>query len=251
MIGTLEINLAGRIMLGASRHGLVDPERIHVFVRAIVDVIDHEYPYGRPGLVTLEPLITEQLNLLEASLVDARMRRECSGCDVVQIPDQPSSGDDETPLEEKPRRVRTLQGRGHTVEAKAMEEKLRDQRAPVQELLRKDCVNMGLLNQKQAEKMVRSMVGKPPEEGEALVVAQLRQILQDQVKGIIRRLKGGPWATPQVQEDMRQDIHNARSVRSILMLAQQIVKERRAWENQHGKSGLFGGLFGSRRGLGA
>ena len=81
-------------------------------------------------------------------------------------------------------------------------------------------------------------------------MAQLRQILQDQVKGIIRRLKGGPWASPQVQEDMRQDIHNARSVRSILMLAQQIVKERRAWENQHGKSGLFGGLFGSRRGLG-
>lgn len=258
MTDTLEINLAARIMLGSSRHGVVDPRRVHVFVRAIMDVIDHRYPEQRPGLLSLEPVITEQLNLLEAALIDARMHRECGAGDAVLIPEaapgvaqQEDAGKDEEAEEaERKLRRRRLQGKGHTVQAKAMEEKLSEQRAPVQELLRKDCVELGLIDAKRAEKMVRSMVGKAPEEGESLVVEQLRQILQDQVKGIIRRLKGGPWATPQAQEDMRQDIHNARSVRSILMLARQVLKERHAWEKQHG-AGLFGGLFGSRKGLGA
>ena len=257
MTGTLEINLAGRIMLGASRHGLADPGRIRVFVRAIVDVIDSKYPEGHPGLLVMEPLITEQLNLLEASLVDARMRRECGGCGTpggVEVMVHAESDDngqgEEAAGEDRKLRRRTLTGKGHTVEAKRMEEKLRDCRAPVQELLRNDCVHLGLIDGKRAEKMIRGMVGKSPEEGEGMVVDELRRILQEQVKGVIRRLKGGPWSTPQEQEAMRQDIQRARSVRSVLMLARQIAKERHAWENEHGGSRLLGGLFGSRRRIG-
>ena len=255
MSDTLEINLAGRIMLGASRHGLSDPARVHEFVRAIVAVIDHHHPDGRPGLKAPEPLITEQLQLLEAALVDARLRRQLSAgmAPPVQPVDEVAAGvedDAEAVAEDRPRiRQRVLKGKGHTVVAKAMEEKLRDERAPVQQLLLEDCVHLGLLDKKQAQRLVRSMVGRSPEEGEQQVVEQLRQILQDQVKGIIRRLKGGPWATPQQQEDMRQDIHNARSVRSILMLARQIIKERREWEKRNGKGGMFGNWFGARKGL--
>ena len=116
-----------------------------------------------------------------------------------------------------------------------MEEKLREGRQPVQELLRNDCVQLGLIDRKQAERLIRGMLGKQPEVAEQDVVEVLRQILQDQVKGIIRRLKGGPWATPQAQEEMRQDIHHARSVRAILMFARQVIKERRAWKKKHGK----------------
>ncbi len=245
---TLEFNLRGRILLGAARHGAISPQRVAVLARAIVAVVDHHYPDGRPSLRVLEPLLAGQLALLEAALTgrDAGEERPASAAPdtVVEAPS------DKVPPESarKPRR-RTLKGKGHTVVAKSMEEKLREGRQPVQELLRGECVQLGLIDRKQAERLVRGMLGKQPEVAEQDVVEVLRQILQDQVKGIIRRLKGGPWATPQAQEEMRQDIHHARSVRAILMLARQIVKERRAWEKQHGK-GLFGGLFGGRRGLG-
>jgi hypothetical protein len=247
-------------MLGAPRHGLAELHRINIFVRAIVDVIDHYHPDGTPGLAELEPLITEQLLLLEAALIDARMRRECEIADETAASRDPETevredlAEDEATLgADEPQtgvHRRALHGMGHAVAAKAMEEKLRDERAPVQDLLRKDCVNLGLVDPKKAERMVLSMTGKSPEEGEKLVVEQLREVLQKQVKGMIRRLKGGPWATPRAQEEMRQDIHNARSVRSILMLARQIGKERQAWEKKHGVAGGFASFFRSHKGLG-
>ncbi|WP_043107283.1 hypothetical protein [endosymbiont of unidentified scaly snail isolate Monju] len=250
---TLEVNLRGRILLGAARHGVRDPRRVAVLARAIVAVVEHCHPEERPSLRQLEPLLTEQLALLEAALVNARAQEAPALAVAAPVAAQTAGPEDEASetAEEPPRglRRRTLKGKGHTVVAKSMEEKLREGRQPVQELLRNDCVQLGLIDRKQVERLIRGMLGKQPEVAEQDVVEVLRQILQDQVKGIIRRLKGGPWATPQAQEEMRQDIHHARSVRVILMLARQVIKERRAWEKKHGK-GLFGGLFGGRRGLG-
>lgn len=250
MTATLEINLVGRIMLGAPRHGISDPIRAHRFARAIMAVIEHEYPNGSPGLKALEPLITEQLLLLEASLVNARFQQGTAAPCATPTCDQAPVAGTAVELEEPTSpRQRNLKGKGHTVVAKPMEEKLRDERAPVSQLLREECVSLGLIDQQQAEDLVGGMLGKSPQEGEQLAVERLRQILQEQVKGIIRRLKGGPWSSPMAQEAMRQDIHNARSVRSIIMLTRQVIKERRAWEKEHGMGGMFGGLFGSRKGL--
>jgi len=254
MTATLEINLVGRIMLGAPRHGISDPIQARRFARAIMAVIEHEYPNGGPGLIALEPLITEQLLLLEASLVNARLQQGTAAPCVIPTCEQAPVAETAVELEaeqEEPTspRQRNLKGKGHTVVAKPMEEKLRDERAPVSQLLREECVSLGLIDQQQAEDLVGGMLGKSPQEGEQLAVERLRQILQEQVKGIIRRLKGGPWSSPMAQEAMRQDIHNARSVRSIIMLTRQVIKERRAWEKEHGMGGMFGGLFGSRKGL--
>ncbi len=251
---TLEVNLRGRILLGAARHGVRDPRRVAVLARAIIAVVEHYHPEGRPSLRQLEPLLTEQLALLEAALLKARAQEAPALAVAGAVVGQAAQSEDAAPeiTEQTPRglRRRTLKGKGHTVVAKSMEEKLREGRRPVQELLRNDCVQLGLIDRKQAERLIRGMLGKQPEVAEQEVVEVLRQILQDQVKGIIRRLKGGPWATPQAQEEMRLDIHHARSVKSILLLTRQIIKERRAWEKKHRK-GLFGGvLFGGRRGLG-
>lgn len=253
MTDALEINLVGRIMLGASRHGLAEPARVCVMARAIAAVIRHRYPEGRPGLRELEPLISDQLAMLETALNEVPVEQAPEDVepppemiDVQRIAAPEPGAAAAQAAAEEPRRIRqrTLRGRGHTVVAKPMGEKLQSERAPVQELLRGECVNLGLLDGKQAEKMVRRMVGKSPAEGEQMVVETLRQTLQDQVKGIIRRLKGGPWATPQSQEAMRQDIHNTRSVRSIIMLAKQVRKERHTWELEHGRGGMLSGLFG-------
>ena len=244
---TLEMNLCGRILLRSRLHGITDPRRVAVLARSVVAVIENRYPEGRPSLLELEPLITEQLALLEAALVELRMRTALGGTETSVEPYAPAPPP--APVEEpskKRLRKRTLKGKGYTVQAKSMEEKLREGRVPVQELLQKDCVQLGLVTQKQAKRLVRGMLGKHPEDAEQEIVEHLRQILQDQVKGIIRRLKGGPWRTPQAQEEMRQDIHSARSVKSILMLARQIAKERAAWEKQHGGGGLLAGLFGGR-----
>lgn len=253
MADALEMNLCGRIMLGVRRHGTSDPRRVAVLARAVVAVIDHHYPDDRPSLVALEPLITEQLALLEAALMERKMRKALGSDEAGAM--LPASVAEEKPPPEAPEkrtlRKRTLKGKGHTVVAKSMDEKLKEGRQPVQELLEKDCVDLGLLDRKQAQRLIRGMLGKKPEEAEQEIVEQLRQILQDQVKGIIRQLKGGPWAKPQAQEEIRQDISHARSVKSLLMLTRQVIKERREWERKHGKGGLFGGLLsGRRRGLG-
>lgn len=254
MTDTLEMNLCGRIMLGVRRHGMSDPRRVAVLARAVVAVVDHHYPDGRPSLLALEPVITEQLALLEAALMEQRMRQALGSDSPVASSSTPVS--EEVPSstevpEKRTLRKRTLRGKGHTVVAKSMDEKLKEGRQPVQELLEKDCVDIGLIDRKQAQRLIRGMLGKKPEEAEQEIVEQLRQILQDQVKGIIRQLKGGPWAKPQAQEEIRQDISHARSVKSLLMLTRQVIKERREWEQKHGKGGLFGGLLGGRRrGLG-
>lgn len=253
MADTLEMNLCGRIMLGVRRHGLSDPRRVAVLARAVVAVVDQQYPDGRPSLLALEPLITEQLALLEASLMEQKMRQALGSDSPVASVSAPVSEEAPPPEEPEKRtlRKRTLKGKGHTVVAKSMDEKLKEGRQPVQELLQKDCVDLGLIDQKQAQRLIRGMLGKRPEDAEQEIVEQLRQILQDQVKGIIRQLKGGPWAKPQAQEEIRQDISHARSVKSLLMLSRQVIKERREWESKHGKGGLFGGLLGGRRrGLG-
>lgn len=248
MSDTLEIIIAGRIMLGAPRHGVSGQDRIRLFARSIIAVVDHHHPGERPGLRALEPLLKEQLDLLERSVLGlsptlseapAPAMRPDSGASEAGSKDEEASDD------AKPREP--VVSTRSAVPAKPLAEKLQEQRAPVQQLLRLDCVNLGLIDLKQAEKLVQSMAGKPPEEGERDVVEVLRKILQDHVKGIVRRLKGGPWSTPQSQEEMRQDIGNARSVRSIILLTRQVIKERHAWEAQgKGRGGILSGLFGSR-----
>jgi hypothetical protein len=92
------------------------------------------------------------------------------------------------------------------------------------------------------------MVGKTSRDAEREIVERLRQVLQDQARYFIRKAKGGPWANPRAQEDLRQDIHAASSVRSVLLLHRQIVKEYQTWQKEHGRVGILG-LFASRHRL--
>ncbi len=228
-----------------SRYGITDLSRVAVFVRALTEVVDHFHPQGRPSLLSLEPLIREQLDLLEKALQRAQADEIRFSDSVLPPREEDPPAQEQSELEEKPAARHKRQpklGAETTVTVKSKEEKLRDEREPVQKLLREDCVHAGLLDKKKAETLIRSMLGKEPQQAEQDIVDQLRQILQDQVKAAIRR-KNGPWTTPQAQEDMRKDIHNTRSVKSVLMLARQIRKEMQDWKKQNGKGGLLG-LFG-------
>jgi len=242
----LHLNLCGRVLLVTSRYGITELPRARVFVRAIADVVDHVYPKGRPSLLALEPLVSEQLTMLEAALRAVQNGSGPAKDAVLPVPEEQCIQEEPVPEPEEKsvarRKRKPLQQGESAVVVKSLEEKLRDEREPVQKLLKQDCVHAGLLDKKKAEAMVRSMLGKTPQEAEQNIVEQLRQILQDQVKAAIRR-KSGPWCTPLAQEEMRKDIHGARSVKSILMLARQIRKEQLEWKKQNGKGGLRG-LFG-------
>lgn len=268
----LELNLTGRVMMTVCRYGVSDPASVRVFVRAVLAVIHYKYPGERPSLVTLEPLLVEQLGMLDCAL---SARKGKVSRDNGPFPDEPRVPSEEltevqevvepvverqpveTPvLEEvdppKPKRKRKkpLNSGIGAMPAKSMEDKLKDERKPVQKLLTEDCVRIGLVDKKQAGRMIKSMLGQRPEDAELAIVEELRQTLQEQVKKAIRKHKGGPWPSPRDQEAMRKDIHHTRSVKSILMLSRQIVKELRAWEAENGKGGVLAGLFGGRRGLG-
>lgn len=257
MSDALQLNLTGRVMLSACRHGVTERDRIALYVRAISDALAHYFPDPRPSLKEMEPVINQQLELLEAALCDAQARAQEAAaeqsCPLPLSQDMiaPEEAEAEEPVAKKARRRRKplQQSNPGAAQAKSMEEKLRDGRKPVQALLTQDCVAMGLVDQKQAARLVKSMFGKQPEEAELAIVEHLRQSLQDQVRKMVRRQKGnGPWASPRAQEDLRQDIHAARSVKSVLMLTRQVVKEQQAWEEKHGKGGMLG-LFASRRKL--
>jgi len=245
MSDPLELNLAGRVLLAVHRYGVTEQSRIMVFVRAIMDVIAHQFPEERPSLRELEPLITEQLVLIQASLATSQAMGGMTICapppavDLEQHADAPAQD-----AQQEPRHKPALNGNT----AKSMEQKLQDGRKPVQKLLTDECVSIGLIDQAQADDMIRSMLGRQPEEAESAIVEQLRQILQDQVKSTIRQDKDGPWSTPQKQEELRKDIHAAGSVKSIVMLTRHIIKERRTWENENGKGGMLG-LFAGRKRL--
>ena len=268
------MNVTGRVMLLLRKQRREQVRAARVFTNAVLEVVRQAYPGGRPSLLVLEPLISEQLVLIEAALRSADAHH-----DPVPAPTGPAVAEDAreveadpepavTPLaEDRPEpppveaeveeappeaaakrpspKSRAVRG-SKTPDPMTMEQKLKDERKPVQKLLVQDCVRVGLINRKRAKQLVHSMVGKRPEDAELEIVEVLRQVLQDQVKQYIRRHQGGPWKSPHDQEDMRKDIHGARSVQSILMLARQIVKERRSWEKANGVRGVLG-LFVGRK----
>lgn len=235
----LTIVITGRVMLALSHHGLMDPRRLAIYVAAVCDAVHKQQDSG--AQTALEDLIDGEITLLERALAS----RLATSPTTARSPD----GDDE-PVAESPERPPDAAGRKRhgplTVPvSRTMEQKLKEDRKPVQKLLAEDCVAAGLLDPDKARSLVAGMAGKQPEDAEREIVEYLREVLLQQVKHCIRKFKGGPWAAPRVQADLRNDIHHAQTVRGVLMLARQMIEERREWEAANGRGGILG-LFAGR-----
>jgi hypothetical protein len=240
----LEMNIAGRVMLLLSQLGMRDARSLSIYLEAIRGVVRHQAANDQPiGLGNLEPFLSEQLEMLVAALRRRRglLRVPMQGCEIHDSGQLAASPD------ERPRRP-AKPASGYVPVAKTMEEKLKDDRKPVQKLLLEDCVTEHLLDLPKAKELIAGMTGKTPQNAELEIVEYLRQELQAQVRHFIRSDKGGPWSSPHAQEDLRKDIHAARSVRGVLLLCRQIVKEHQEWEREHGQGGILG-LFSPRRRL--
>lgn len=126
-----------------------------------------------------------------------------------------------------------------------MEDKLEESRKPLRKILNEDCVRLGLLDIKRAEKLASRLAGKSREDAEAEIVAEIRNNLHQQVRAYLRKYKGGPWPSPKLQEELRVDIASTNSVHAVVTLTRFLLKERRNWETKM-KKGKLGNLFGGK-----
>ena len=126
-----------------------------------------------------------------------------------------------------------------------MPERLADQRSGMQHLLEHDCITLKLLTPSQAKRMKLRLLGQEPEKAQQELVAELRNVLHQQVRDFIRKHDGGPWATATLQHELRMDIVATRSLRSLVTLARELLFEREEWLKKNRLS-LTGRLFGGR-----
>jgi hypothetical protein len=243
--GPLEVNITGRLMLMLSQLGVKDACSLSIYIAAVNAVVERRARTEQAiNLGNLEPFLVEQLDMLATALKKSREVLNIPGLARVPAAEMESTVPDED-LGTTPRRP-SRPASGYVPVAKSMEEKLKDDRKPVQKLLLEDCVAEHLLDVSKARELIAGMSGKTPQNAEHEIVEYLRTVLQSQVKRFIRSDKGGPWAKPHAQEELRKDIHAANSVRGVLTLCRQIVKEHQVWEQEHGHAGILG-LFSPRR----
>ena len=249
MYGPLEMNIAGRLMLLLSQLGMKDERSLSIYLDAVCAVVrqragtEREVHHGN-----LEPFLEEQLSLLVGALQKRRgiLGMPTAGQGMAAGLDDAAEMQEPGEAQEPASKRSQKPSSGYVPVARSMEEKLKDDRKPVQKLLLEDCVAERLVDVPKAKELIAGMTGKTPQDAELEIVEYLRQELQTQVKQFIRTDKGGPWSSPHAQEDLRQDIHAARSVRGVLLLCRQIVKEHQEWEREHGHGGILG-LFSPRR----
>jgi len=241
----LKMNISGRLMIALTQLRIRDARSLAIYLSAVCAVVQFRARTGEAvHLGNLEAFMDEQTDMLVTALRNQR--------GILNVPDLGHwSGDDGESAERDDacgtsHRQKPKVASGYKPVAKGMEEKLKDDRKPVQKLLLEDCVAARLVDLPKAEELIAGMSGKTPQQAELEIVEHLREELQGQVREYIRSDKGGPWSNPRTQEDLRQDIHAARTVRGVLLLCRQIVKEHRAWEEDHGHSGILG-LFSPRR----
>lgn len=253
MTDPIEVNVAGRLMLLLTRLGTLDNRSLSIYQSAVCEAVRAHIAAGdRDPASGIEGALEHELALLEAALVQraspsppapqAAITPPAESRDVP--PDTGVASVEPGDAVHVARHARAPSG--YVPPVKSMEQKLQDARKPLQALLSDDCVRVGLIDANEAKQLIFGMTGKTGEQAEREIVEQLRQTLQDQVRAFIRKSKGGPWADPRTQADLRQDIHAAKTVRGILMLARQVLKEYQTWVKEHQRGGILG-LFSPRR----
>lgn len=249
---TLTMNITGRLMLMLSRQGVTCGRCLRLFGDAVsAAVIQQIREHGDDSPAAVDSIIDEQLAILETTVQRRLAERSAEAAETAGeqpvddgVCEMPQDRDTEPGAGEH-RQRQARPSSGYIPPVRSMEEKLKDGREPIQKLLLEDCVAAGLVDGTKAQQLVSGMTGKTCEVAEREIVEHLRQVLQDQVRGLIRKTKNGPWSSPMAQADLQQDIHRAGSVRGVLTLCRQIIKEQRTWEEENGRGGILG-LFAAR-----
>jgi hypothetical protein len=249
----IEINASGRVLMACNAQNIWNPSLIEEHKRWVVENIIEQMKLDNVGVESLSKIMDEKIALLSLHLE--------KGIDLptsVSRPDQIEQStkneahkvnefyDPENipPLEQKkdlePKKPTKSSSKGTD-----MPTKLSEERKPVKKLILEDCVQLGLISKKRAEYVITQMAGKQPAEAEKEVVVELRENLHRQVRRLIRKDKGGPWSSPKDQEELRLEILHTPTVRSVLFITRDILREREEWlERSH--SSITGRIFGKK-----
>jgi hypothetical protein len=224
----ININASGLVLMACNSHEIWVPEEIEIHKKWVVDQIIDQMERDKIGVEGLSKIMGEKIALL-----NIRLEGNC---------DQPVQ-QEEIKEEQLPRPPKTDSGyKPHSTD---MPTKLAEERKPVKKLIMEDCVQLGLIKRKRAKYVVTQMAGKQPADAEKEVVVELHKNLHEQVRKFIRKDKDGPWSSPKSQEELRLEIIQTPTVRSMLYLTREIFKEREDWKNRSHNS-ITGRIFGSR-----
>jgi hypothetical protein len=237
----VDLNLAARVMLVCNMHGLKDSVEISSKRENVKQQVMQRISDRGVGVEGISELLDECIGELELELEQGIVHGES-----ITPCNDPSEEEQATPdPNQAAPSIKQKKTTGYQPHAAEMTKKLKDERKPIQNLLREDCVQLGLLEPKRAEYLITQFAGKLPHVAEEEVVIELRNNLHQQVRRFMRKHKGGPWASPKDQEELRLEIARTPTVRSTLFLTRQLLRERQQWLNKSKRS-ITGRLFGSR-----
>lgn len=243
---TVETNVAGRVMLLCTTLQIVDLDQINDAIKKVKRDVLMQLERKRLGVDALSELLDAQIVLLEKDL-----RKSGAGCFAST---EQKTEEKKSKTAEKSEQVTKIKKQTpppakeiseKTLKELDMTKKLAAERKPVQKLVLEDCVQIGLVTRERAEYLVTQFAGKEPKDAELEVVIELRNNLHTQIRKFMRKHKGGPWATPKEQEELRLDIVHTPSIISLLSLTRKILRERREWLDRS-RRGITGRIFGDR-----
>ena len=230
----IKVNTQGRVFVTCQTRGVTDPLIIGYYVEILEQAILSELT-DDSTVADFNRVLNEQVVWLEGEL------DQVAPGPAEPQPAEAALEDPALSLPEKERKKAT----GYVPEAKAMPERLRDARSDMVHLLDNDCITLKLVTPDEAQSYKRGLLGKAPEKAEEELVTALRNVLHAQVRKFIRKHNGGPWATASLQHEIRMDITRTRSLRSLVTLARELLKERDEWLDKT-KHSLTGRFFGGR-----
>lgn len=254
----VDLNLAARIMLVCNAHSILDREEINSRKERVkLEIINRMDERGTAGVEGLSELLDECIAKMELELeqpvkIIKTMEKPAKKTELTEKPvAEPESNleaqyveyREQVDRQKKSKRDSGKQGSGYQPHSAAMPDKLATERKPIQTLLREDCVQIGLLKAKRAEYLANQFAGKLPVEAEEEVLIELRKNLHEHLRRFMRKHNGGPWPTPKEQEDLRIEIEEIPTVRSLLFLTREILRQRKEWLD---KNSFTGRLFGQR-----
>lgn len=242
-IKLIELNVSGRVFALCQSRKVVDPAVISCYRDILLqNVMDGLNDEATPG--EFNQRLEEQIAWLATEIDQVQPANSPPGCDEAM--QETVSEDVETPTNpQQPRRKVSRKAAPYMPKAKTMEERLAEQRADMETRLEKDCVTLKLITPNQAKTFKRRLLGVDPQKAEEELVSELRNILHQQIRGFIRKYKGGPWANATLQHELRMDIAATRTLRSLTTLAKELLNEREQWLEKT-KSSITGRLFGGK-----
>jgi uncharacterized protein YlaI len=238
----VDLNLAARVMLACNLRNIKDPIEINTKRERVRQEIMRRIDEGNIGVEGLSELLDECVGKLELELDQKRV-----GDKSTASPPEPSTEEPAADRKQATSREPPKKSSGYQPSTADKTQRLANERKPIQTLLCEDCVQIGLLKPQRAEYLATQFAGKLTNEAEEEVLVELRNNLQEHVRRIIRKLNGGPWPTPKEQENLRVEIAEIPTVRSLLFLTREILREREEWLD---KNSITGRLFGHRLKLG-